>query len=236
MLTFPGWAVVSDATAIQSGRELLPGSSKEQRDAERVMLDLLSQQLGRKLEPAKLAVPSGERVEVDGADADRSILVELSGLYVFDPLATCSGLVARAYQAAGLLGNVAVAHAIEPRFDEVAVTHVDHGMREPPAKQHGLDMRRRSRHLHQAVISRRWLWGRLRFLSSQARHPGAHPRPIGNHVGSSGQDTTVPSAACVMGWPLPAAVRGRRAVRAPGSGPGPGGEERLHDRRHAFGL
>ena len=40
------------------------------------MLDLLSQQLGRKLDPAKLTVPSGERVEVDGADADRSILVE----------------------------------------------------------------------------------------------------------------------------------------------------------------
>ena len=28
--------------------------------------------------------------------------MDLSGLYVFDPLATCSGLVARAYQAAGL--------------------------------------------------------------------------------------------------------------------------------------
>jgi hypothetical protein len=40
------------------------------------MLDLLSQQLGRKLDPAKLTVPSGERVEVDGADVDRSILVE----------------------------------------------------------------------------------------------------------------------------------------------------------------
>ncbi len=40
------------------------------------MLDLLSRQLGRKLNPARLAVPSGERVEVDGADADRSILVE----------------------------------------------------------------------------------------------------------------------------------------------------------------
>jgi uncharacterized protein YycO len=28
--------------------------------------------------------------------------MDLSGLYVFDPLATCSALVARAYQAAGL--------------------------------------------------------------------------------------------------------------------------------------
>lgn len=52
------------------------GRGQEQRDAERVMLDLLSQQLGRKLEPAKLTIPSGERVEVDGADLDRSILVE----------------------------------------------------------------------------------------------------------------------------------------------------------------
>jgi hypothetical protein len=41
-----------------------------------VMLDLLGQQLGRNLNPARIAVPSGERVEVDGADADRSILVE----------------------------------------------------------------------------------------------------------------------------------------------------------------
>ena len=69
-------------------------------------------------------------------------------------------------QRGAALGNVAFAHAIEPRFDEVAVTHADHGMREPPAKQHGLDMRRRSRHLHQAVISRRRLWGRLRFENS----------------------------------------------------------------------
>jgi hypothetical protein len=37
--------------------------------------------------------------------------------------------------------------AAGPRFDEVAVTHADHGMAEPSAKQHGLDMRRRSRQL-----------------------------------------------------------------------------------------
>ena len=40
------------------------------------MLDLLSQQLSRELNPATLTAPSGERVEVDGADADRSILAE----------------------------------------------------------------------------------------------------------------------------------------------------------------
>jgi len=66
----------SDGSAVQPDHELPPGSSREQRDAERVMLDLLGQQLGRELNPAKLAVPSGERAEVDGADADRSVLVE----------------------------------------------------------------------------------------------------------------------------------------------------------------
>jgi hypothetical protein len=66
----------SDGSAVQPDHELPPGSSREQRDAERVMLDLLGQQLGRVLNPAKLVVPSGERVEVDGADADRSVLVE----------------------------------------------------------------------------------------------------------------------------------------------------------------
>jgi hypothetical protein len=64
------------AAASQASQELPPGSSHEQRDAERVMLDLLSQQLGRELSPATLTVPSGERVEVDGVDADRSILAE----------------------------------------------------------------------------------------------------------------------------------------------------------------
>jgi hypothetical protein len=49
----------SDGFAVQPGHELPPGSSREQRDAERVMLDLLGQQLGRELNPAKLAVPSG---------------------------------------------------------------------------------------------------------------------------------------------------------------------------------
>jgi hypothetical protein len=69
-------AVLTDAAAIQAGRELPPGSSREQRDAERVMLDLLSQQLGCVLNPVRLTMPSGERVEVDGADADLSVLVE----------------------------------------------------------------------------------------------------------------------------------------------------------------
>jgi hypothetical protein len=68
--------LLTESAAAGPGHELPPGSSREQRDAERVMLDLLGQQLGTNLNPARLAVPSGERVEVDGADADRSILVE----------------------------------------------------------------------------------------------------------------------------------------------------------------
>jgi hypothetical protein len=68
--------LVTEAAPVQAGDELPPGSSREQRDAERVMLDLLSQQLGRELNPTRLTMPSGERVEVDGADAERSVLVE----------------------------------------------------------------------------------------------------------------------------------------------------------------
>lgn len=52
------------------------GDSAEQRSAERVMLDLLGAQLGRELNPATITVPSGERVEVDGADASRTVLAE----------------------------------------------------------------------------------------------------------------------------------------------------------------
>jgi hypothetical protein len=55
---------------------LPPGSSREQRDAERLMLDLLATRLCRALEPTTITVPCGARVEVDGADADRTVLVE----------------------------------------------------------------------------------------------------------------------------------------------------------------
>jgi hypothetical protein len=53
-----------------------PGDSRAQRDAERVMLDLLGRQLGLVLEPARITISSGTRVEVDGCDADRTVLVE----------------------------------------------------------------------------------------------------------------------------------------------------------------
>lgn len=70
------WTAALADVAVQADLDLPAGSSREQRDAERVMLDLLGQQLGRKLNPATLTVPSGERVEVDGADANLSILAE----------------------------------------------------------------------------------------------------------------------------------------------------------------
>ena len=47
------------------------GDSAEQCGAERVMLDLLGAQLGLELNPDSITVPSGERVQVDGADASR---------------------------------------------------------------------------------------------------------------------------------------------------------------------
>jgi hypothetical protein len=52
------------------------GDSAEQRGAERVMLDLLGSRLGLELNPATISVPSGERVQVDGADASRTVLAE----------------------------------------------------------------------------------------------------------------------------------------------------------------
>jgi hypothetical protein len=53
-----------------------PGSSHEQRDTERTMLDILGQRLGLGLEPATISTPSGARIEVDGADSGRTVLVE----------------------------------------------------------------------------------------------------------------------------------------------------------------
>jgi hypothetical protein len=40
------------------------------------MLDLLGQDLGLSLEPARIALPSGARIEVDGTDPGRTVLVE----------------------------------------------------------------------------------------------------------------------------------------------------------------
>jgi hypothetical protein len=78
----PEGAAAASAAAVDRGQAALParelpaGSSREQRDAERVMLDLLARQLGQELGPARITIPSGEHVEVDGADTARSVLVE----------------------------------------------------------------------------------------------------------------------------------------------------------------
>jgi hypothetical protein len=50
--------------------------SREQHQAERIMLDLLGTSLGVVLNPMRLVLDDGVRVEVDGADEERSILVE----------------------------------------------------------------------------------------------------------------------------------------------------------------
>jgi hypothetical protein len=70
-----GQGAPADSAATVSG--VVPaGDSAEQRGAERVMLDLLGAQLGLELNPTTMTVPSGERVEVDGADASRTVLAE----------------------------------------------------------------------------------------------------------------------------------------------------------------
>jgi hypothetical protein len=62
-------------TAIPAAPPVSAGSSLEQRAAEVVMLKVLSKQLGVTLSPRRLRY-AGARVEVDGADADATVLVE----------------------------------------------------------------------------------------------------------------------------------------------------------------
>ena len=52
------------------------GDSGAQRAAERVLLDLLGERLGLRLEPQRLTHPSGARVEIDGGDDGLTVLVE----------------------------------------------------------------------------------------------------------------------------------------------------------------
>jgi hypothetical protein len=56
--------------------EVAPGSSVEQRAAERVMITYLADRLGLKLGPQRIVTATGARVEVDGADDARTVLVE----------------------------------------------------------------------------------------------------------------------------------------------------------------
>jgi hypothetical protein len=59
-----------------STSELQPGDSREQRDAEALMVAALGTMIGAVLAPRKIALPSGGRVEVDGVSDDPPILCE----------------------------------------------------------------------------------------------------------------------------------------------------------------
>lgn len=62
--------------ASTDGKDLPPGHSREQQGAERAMLDALGSKLGTTLNPTTLTLEWGVRVELDGANHDRSVLVE----------------------------------------------------------------------------------------------------------------------------------------------------------------
>lgn len=53
-----------------------PGDSQEQRDAEAVMVAALAQRLGVELRPRALTLPDGERIELDAASDDLTVLCE----------------------------------------------------------------------------------------------------------------------------------------------------------------
>jgi hypothetical protein len=54
-----------------------PSSSHAQRDAERHILDAVARRVGVPLAPARVELGDGVRVELDGADDDRTVLVEV---------------------------------------------------------------------------------------------------------------------------------------------------------------
>ena len=66
-------ALSGDRMEVSNGQ---PGSSHEQRGAEAIMLQRLSESLGVQLLPRKLKLASGVRVELDGADEGLTVLVE----------------------------------------------------------------------------------------------------------------------------------------------------------------
>jgi len=53
-----------------------PGDSAEQKEAEKLLVDWLSERLGVKLETARLPLPSGGWLEIDGACESPPILCE----------------------------------------------------------------------------------------------------------------------------------------------------------------
>lgn len=54
----------------------MDGRQTEGEDPQQAMLELLGRDLAVALEPATLRLPSGERVEIDGTDPGRTVLVE----------------------------------------------------------------------------------------------------------------------------------------------------------------
>jgi hypothetical protein len=71
----PATTAVNDEPE-SAARHRSPGHSGEQRAAERHMLRALGELMGLPLTPLRISLTSGVRVEVDGADADRTVLVE----------------------------------------------------------------------------------------------------------------------------------------------------------------
>lgn len=53
-----------------------PGSSAEQRAAEALMIAYVADELGVELAPQRITTPTGARVEIDGVDDARTVLVE----------------------------------------------------------------------------------------------------------------------------------------------------------------
>jgi hypothetical protein len=109
-----------------------------------------------------------------------------------------------------VLGHAALAHAVEPGFDKPTVAHIDHCVREPPAQQHSFDMRRRSRHLHQAVISWHRLGDRLRLIKS---HAGQSP-PLPSRCDFALVHPAGGQHSPKDRWPQPWNCCGRRAYGA----------------------
>lgn len=62
---------------VGSNVELPPGDSREQREAEAVMVAALASQLGVALAPRRVEFGAGVRVELDAASEDLSVLVEV---------------------------------------------------------------------------------------------------------------------------------------------------------------
>jgi len=102
-----------------------PGSSHEQKLAERHILDALGKRLGLTLNPLRLTTVEGVSVQLDGADEDRTVLVECWAHQGPAKVAQKSKLVVDAVKLHWIAGTLA--HA--PRkllcvSDEAAVGHL----------------------------------------------------------------------------------------------------------------